>query len=163
MKFDEILFESKAVERFCQLQGLGTDDLYELFFHCFSSYIEMMKERVKNGRELNRMISAYRNIRAFRDASPERLFSTIFNSPRMHSWFARRFCAEVDNQIINKHTDTDELWLRLSFSSVIPVAKTMEEILNETATCGNKAGSNPQTGRKEGQPAGTAERAFTAN
>ena len=161
MKFDEILFNSKAVARYCKLERLSTDDLYELFFHCFSSYIDMMKERVKNGRELNRIISTYRHIQPFRDASPERLFGKLFTSPRMHAWFARRMCAEMDKQIINNHTDTSELWVSITFTSVIPVAKTMEEILNDT-TSNKQPGSNKATGRKEGVFTETAAKAHTA-
>jgi hypothetical protein len=129
MQFNEIIFTSRAVRRYMQVERLSDNEVYELFFNCFCSYIDMMMERLKTGRELNRMISAYTGIAEFRSATPEKLFKTLFTSPHMHAWFAYRFVFEADKQLLSGHTDKDELWLSLAFSSAIPVAEKMKQIL----------------------------------
>ena len=129
MQFDQILFTSRAVRQYMKVERLSEPEVYELFFNCFCSYIDMMMERLKTGRELNRMITAYTGIAEFRNATPEKLFRTLFTSPHMHAWFAYRFIFEADKQLMAGHTDTDELWLSLAFSPAIPVAAKMKQIL----------------------------------
>lgn len=147
--FKEVLFESKAVRRFMELERLDEDGIIELYFDCFCSYMETMKERIKCGRDLSRIISAYKDIQAFRQASPQHLFTTLHKAPDMHRWFACLFRAEIDKQVINNNTDKDELWVSLTFTRAIPTAKLMEGILNERTGKGNRTGAIPAVGKTE--------------
>ena len=150
--FKQVIFESKAVSRYMELERLTEDGILELYFNCYCSYMEMMKERIKCGRELNRILAAYKHIDAFRQASPRQLFQVMFNAPALHRWFAYQFRAAIDKQIINNHTDKDELWVSLTFTHIIPTAKTMEDILNGTT----KSIGALQTVTGEKETAGTA-------
>jgi hypothetical protein len=161
MKFNEILNTSNAISQFSKNKGLSEDQLYELFFECFCSYIEMFRERLRYARNLKRVISIYKEIKAFGECTPEQVVQAMFSSPHMHRWFAYRFQEAIDAQLIEKKTSKNELQLTLSFMGAIPTKKSMEEILNgkefehqsrmvcqpqkEKSKSGNKGGA---TGRK---------------
>lgn len=131
MPFNEILDNSQAVQRFAKIEGMDSDQLYEFFFECFCGYMDMFKERLSYGREINRIMSSYRAIDAFKVLTPRELIKRLFNSCHVHIWFAYRFWAEADKQIANKRVNRDELQLTLTFMGAIPTTKLMEEILNE--------------------------------
>lgn len=114
-----------------QIENMNQDRLYEFYFECFCSFTDMFKERLKYGREINRIMTAYKPIDAFRVATPTELVNRIFNSSLMHEWFAFRFWDEADKQVRNRAVDKNELFLALTFMSAIPTTKLMEEIFNE--------------------------------
>ena len=157
-RFNEILDKSKAVNRFAQLEGMSSDELYEYVFECFCSYMDMFKERLSYGREINRVMSAYREIDAFKVLTPRELVERMFASNHMRIWFAYRFWAEADKQITGRKVDRNELFLALTFTGAIPTTKLMEDILNEYANRGERD-ANLQAGGVRATASGAVQTA----
>ncbi|PTN08068.1 hypothetical protein C8N47_111108 [Mangrovibacterium marinum] len=130
-RFNEILDKSKTVQRFAQLENMSSDELYEYTFECFCSYMDMFKERLTFGSQTNKMIAAYGKIQAFKVLTPSELISIMFTSAHMQLWFAYRFWAEADKQVVRQCVDREELFLTLTFMGAIPKTNLMEEIINE--------------------------------
>lgn len=158
MQFKEIITGSKSIRRFAELENMTGDELFEFVFECYYEYMEMFKERLKYGRDINRIMSAYRSIDAFRVSTPKELINTMFDSEHMKRWFAYRFWSEADKQVREKLVDKIELKNTLVFMSAIPTTKLMEDIFNdkskfETIQAGGKPGpQNQAAGTRE--PAG---------
>lgn len=131
MKFKTIILESKAIQRFAEAENLSENELFEFFFEAYCSYMGMFKERLSYGRQLNRVMSSYRNLRAFKVLTPRELVERMFKSEMMQNWFAYRLWAEIDKQVRNKAIDKAELLLAVTFMNAIPTTNQMEEILNE--------------------------------
>ena len=142
MEFKEIIENSRSIRRFIQIENMDCNEFYEFFFECYCAFLETFKERLKYGREINRVLKAYRDIDAFKVGSPKELIDRMFNSGHMQIWFAYRFWAEADLQVRNKIVDRDGLLLSLSFTNAIPTTQLMEEIFNEPKDRGGRGPEN---------------------
>lgn len=132
MQFNDILNQSAIVHRFAALEALSENDLYELYFESFCSYIAMFRERLKLGKELRKVLVAYKDIEGFGSRTPEEVVKAMFVSPQMHRWFAYRFIFEIDNQLTAGNTNKNELANGINFASAIPTKIHMQDIINET-------------------------------
>lgn len=156
MSFKDVINNSKAVSRFAYVQNLTHDEVYNLYFESFCSYIEMFRERLKYGRNLQKVIAAYRGIDAFRGNSAREIVEAMFKSKHMHLWFAYRFLAAIDKQLMEQHTSASELMLALTFSKDIPTKQNMEDILNEANNIRKQKGRKSGIERRKKTTAGAA-------
>lgn len=123
--------KSKAIKRFAQVERMSQDDIYELFFECYSAYEAIFVERIRYGSHLRRIITEYKHIEEFRILKPSQLGRIVFTSKAMAYWFAFAFWKAIDTQVSTGNIDRAELQLTLTFYPNIPSAQIMEEILYE--------------------------------
>lgn len=133
-KYTRLLECSKAINRFAQVERMDQDDIYELFYSCYCSYADMFIERMRNGVNLKRILTEYKQLPEFGILKPSQISRIIFTSRKMAYWFAFMFWQAIDRQVIKGNIDRDELQLELTFIGRIPSAEKMEEILYEQRT-----------------------------
>ncbi len=128
----KMIDNSNIINRFMDAEHLRHDDLYELFFECFCSYMEVFKERLKYGRHFKQVLTSYREIPAFMESSARVITNRMFLNHRMHKWFAYRFWKEIDKQVSDGKVSKNDLLVSLTFINAIPTKSLMEKILNDT-------------------------------
>lgn len=141
MNLNQLIKQSKVVRRYMQLENLNEDELHELYFESFYSYLEMFKERLSFAQRLNQIIFTYSSIEAFKTMTPKELTDRMLYNKTMQEWFVNRFWRAIDEQVVTRAVDKNELVNSLTFIAAIPKTNLMEEIINEPK---NRGGREPE-------------------